>query len=267
MPVSALLLALAAASLHALWNLLVARAEDIRATTAVALGVGVVAFAPAAAFAGRIEAAAVPWIAASAALELVYFVLLTHAYRTAELSLVYPIARGTAPLVVLAGSTATGHRPSSTEIAGVAIVAAGIMLVRGVQRGTARGFALALVIGFLIAGYTLVDKEGIEHASPLPYLELVLAPVALVAALAVGRERVRRAVDRNAITAGVASFATYALVLAALQLAPAAPVAAVRETSIVIAVVLAWLFLRERVPIGRTVGAVLVVAGVALLAA
>src|SRR5438105_7354673 len=265
MPASALALALAAAFLHALWNLLVARAEDVRATTAVALGVGVLAFAPASAFAGRVETGAIPWIAASAALELLYFVLLTHAYRTAELSLVYPVARGTAPLVVLAGSVAAGHHPSGLETAGVATVAAGILLVRGLRRGSVRGFAFALAIGFVIAGYTLVDNQGIEHASPLPYLELVLAPVALVAALAVGRARLRAAAKPIGLAAGVASFGAYALVLAALQLAAAAPVAAVRETSVVIAVALAWLFLRERVTAARTAGAALVVFGIALL--
>jgi drug/metabolite transporter (DMT)-like permease len=265
MPVSALMLALAAAFLHALWNLLVARAEDIRATTAVALGVGVVAFAPVAAFAGRVEAGAVPWIAASAALELLYFLLLTHAYGTAELSLVYPIARGTAPLVVLAGSAAAGHRPSALETAGVAAVAAGILLVRGLRRGSVRGFAFALAIGVVIAAYTLVDNQGIEHASPLPYLELVLAPVALVAALGIRRPRLRAALRPVAIAAGLSSFGAYALVLAALQLSAAAPVAAVRETGVVIAVALAVVFLRERVSAARAAGAALVVSGVALL--
>jgi drug/metabolite transporter (DMT)-like permease len=265
MPVSALLLAVAAAFLHALWNLLVARADDTRATTAVALGVGVIAFAPVALFAGRVTVAAVPWLAASATLELVYFLLLTQAYRTAELSLVYPIARGTAPLVVLAGSAAAGHRPSGWETAGVAAVTAGILLVRGIGYGTVRGFALALTIGFVIAGYTLVDNQGIEHASPIPYLELVLAPVALVAALGLGPGRLRAAATPGALAAGLSAFGGYALVLAALQLAAAAPVAAVRETSVVIAVALARLFLRERVSLGRTVGSALVVAGVALL--
>jgi drug/metabolite transporter (DMT)-like permease len=265
MPASALLLALGAAFLHAFWNLLVARTEDVRGATAVASVVGVVAFAPAAAFAGRVTTAAVPWILASAVLELLYFLLLTHAYRTAELSLVYPIARGTAPLVVLAGSTAAGHRPTGLETGGVAAVAAGILLVRGIRRGTVRGFALALTIGFVIAGYTLVDNQGIEHASPLPYLELVLAPVALVVALGVGRARLRAAATPGALAAGLALFGSYTLVLAALQLAAAAPVAAVRETSVVIAVALAWLFLRERISAGRSAGAVLVVAGVTLL--
>src|SRR5207302_6925381 len=131
-------------------------------------------------------------------------------------------------------------------------VAGGILLVRGIRRGTVRGFALALAIGLVIAGYTLVDKQGIEHASPLPYLELALAPVALVGWLAVGRARLSAAAKPSAFAAGLASFGAYALVLAALQLAAAAPVAAVRETSVVIAVALAWLFLRERISVVRT---------------
>jgi drug/metabolite transporter (DMT)-like permease len=264
-------LALGAAVLHATWNALLARSRDVRSATTVALVVAIVLFAPFAAATWSVERAAVPWIVASAALELLYFLLLTTAYRLADLSLVYPIARGSAPILVLAGATVAGVTLGALQGVGVVLAGVGVMLVRGI-RGIVdrRGVFLSLAIGATIAGYTLVDKEGIEHAATLPYLELVLAPVA-VATLTLqlakgGVESLRAELTRPAVVAGVLSFAAYALALAALELAPAASVAAVRETSILFAVALGAFFLREQVSTGRVSGAVLVVTGVALVA-
>lgn len=130
---------------------------------------------------------------------------------------------------------------------------------------------LALTIAATIAAYTLVDNEGIEHASAVAYLELVLLPVAvaaLIAHAATGQlASLRAEIGSPALAAGVSSFAGYALALVALSLAPAAAVAAVRETSILVAVALGAIILREPVGPGRVAGAVLIVAGVALVAA
>lgn len=258
---TALALALGAAALHAGWNLLLAGSRDTLATLAVALTASVVVAAPVAALTWEVEAEAVPYIAGSAALELVYFFALAAAYTRYDLSLVYPVARGGAPVLVLLGALALGRLPSAAEAAGVLVVAAGVMLVRGRLGNVLPGLAIAA----LIAGYTIVDNAGIEHAHPIAYLELVLAPVALAALLAVPRARLRAALTPAAATAGIAGFAAYALVLAALERAPAAPVAAVRETSVVIAVALAATFLGERVTRARLAGAVAVAGGVALL--
>lgn len=268
MPVTALLLALAAAALHALWNLLLARSHDTEAATAVVLALGVVVYAPVAAATWHVEAAVVPYIACSAALELAYFALLAAAYRRAALSIVYPLARGIAPvLVLLAGAVFLAARPSAGEAAGVVVVALGVLLVRGLRR--ARGVLYGVAIAGLIAAYTLVDSRGIRHADPIAYLELELAgPAALYLAAvlaAKGVAPVRRELGLRALVAGAAVFGAYGLVLAALRLASAASVAAVRETSVVIAVVLAAPVLRERVGPSRLAGAVLVAGGVALL--
>jgi drug/metabolite transporter (DMT)-like permease len=267
---AALALTLAAAVLHAGWNVLLAGARDVRAATTVALGLSVLLFAPVAAATWRVEAAAVPWIAASAALELAYFVLLTRAYARSDVSLVYPIARGSAPVLVLAASVVMGTSLGVAQAAGVLLVGGGVVLVRGVSRPVdQRGVALAVAIGATIAGYTLVDKQGLQHAAVLPYLELVLAPVAAAVLLVEARSRrlaaVRAAAGGRTIVAALASFGAYALVLAALTRAPAAAVAAVRETSIVFAVGLSALLLRERVDAARALGAALVVAGVVVV--
>ena len=272
MPTSALVLALGAAFLHAFWNLILARAPDIEAATAVALVAGVIVFAPVAAVAWDAEREVVPFLVATSALELVYFVLLAAAYDRAELSFVYPIARGSAPvLVLLVAVVVLGDSASAAEIAGVLFVAAGVLLVRGIGgHGRARDLGLALAVAASITAYTLVDKHGIEYASPIVYLELsMIVPAAGFLALTLarrGRAAVRGAVGVAAVTAGLFTFGAYALVLAALERAPAAPVAAVRETSIVIATALAAPILRERVGAARLAGAVLVVVGVALLA-
>jgi drug/metabolite transporter (DMT)-like permease len=162
---------------------------------------------------------------------------------------------------------ALGAVVSGLQAAGVLVVAAGVLLVRGVRRG--RGTVLALTIACCIASYTVVDKEGLEHASPLAYLELVtLIPGLAYAAGFVatrGRAPLRAALGTRAVIAGLASFAAYGLVLTALTLAPAAPVAAVRESSVLVATALAAWFLNEHVTRRRLAGAALVVGGIALL--
>jgi drug/metabolite transporter (DMT)-like permease len=269
MPLSALLLALAAAFVHALWNLLLARARDTVAATGVALVVSVVVFAPVTAVVWSAEASVWPFVVASSALQLLYFALLATAYTRAELSVVYPLARGSAPvLVLLVGVAVLGAGASAGQVAGVLLVETGVVLVRG---GAPRhGVALALAIGGVIAAYTLVDKHGIRHASPVTYLELTMIAPSVAYAIAVTRAKglpvVRAAVTLPAFAAGIATFGAYALVLAALQRASAASVAAVRETSVVIAAVLAAPLLGERVGRARVAGACLVAAGVAALA-
>jgi drug/metabolite transporter (DMT)-like permease len=270
-PPTALALALTAAFVHAFWNLLLARARDVEAATAVALVVAVAVFAvPAAAF-WHADGRVWPYVAGSAAFELVYFALLAAAYRRAEFSVVYPIARGSAPVLVLVVAV-VALRASTPwqQAAGVAFVAAGIVFVRGFRHGAKRsGVAFGLTIGCCIAAYTLIDKHGIRYATPVSYLELTMTPpaIAYAAAVAAGKGLVALRAETNpaAILAGLATFGAYALVLAALARAPAASVAAVRETSVIIATVLAAVFLKERVGWVRMAGAVAVAAGIPLL--
>jgi len=271
MALSALILALAAAFVHAGWNLLLARARDPEAATAVALVVAIVVFAPVTVVVWRVELAVWPYLVASSALQLVYFVLLIAAYRRAALSVVYPIARGLAPVLVLvAGVVAVGASTSWAQAAGVALVAGGVLLIRGLRHPDRVGIAFGVAIACVIAAYTLVDKHGIVHATPIVYLELGMIPPTLVYAGGVvwlrGLQAVRAEVNAASFAAGIATFGAYALVLAALARAPAASVAAVRETSVVIAAALAAVVLRERVGPARLAGAVLVAGGVALLA-
>jgi uncharacterized membrane protein len=271
-PEEALALALVAACLHALWNLLIAAARDAEAATAVALAISVLVFAPIAAAGWDMSAKALPYAAASSALHLTYFALLAAAYRRADLSLVYPLARGLGPVFVLVVSLAAlGADLSTGESLGVVSVAAGVLLVARLRlRADREGILLSVGVAACIAAYTLVDKEGMRHAAPVPYLEVALAAPAAAYAVVVawkrGRRALRAAVGARPAVAGMGMFGAYALVLAALSIAPAAPVAAVRETSVVIATVLATVLLRERVGALRLAGAALVAVGIVTLA-
>jgi drug/metabolite transporter (DMT)-like permease len=270
-PFAAFALALSSAFVHALWNLLLARARDSEAATAVALIAGTIAFAPVAALTWELDSGVWPYLAASAALEVAYFALLAAAYDMGELSLVYPVARGSAPLLVALFSVVLlGTALHGLTVVGVVLIGVGIVLVRGFAGGDPRHLAFALGIGTTIAAYTLFDKAGLHHAKPLTYLELVVLPSAILYPLWIGRRKSLRAeLGVSSVLAGLAMFGAFGLALAAIRLAPQAfvpGVQALRETSVVIAVGAGALFLGERVSRLRAIGAVVVVAGVVALA-
>jgi drug/metabolite transporter (DMT)-like permease len=249
---------------------LLARAPDTDAATAAALAIALVVFAPFAALGWDVERAAVPYIALSAVFELGFFATLALALRSGEVGLVYPLARGVAPvLVLLVSVVALGTDVTGAQAAGVGVIAAGVLFARGFDgRASARDSGWALACGACIAGYTLTDSYGLDHASPVPYLECVLIPVVLIYVPLVARLRggVRRAATPRVGVAALCIFGAYALVLAALERAPAAPVAALRETSVVFATAYAALFLGEPAGGRRIAGAALVVAGITILA-
>jgi drug/metabolite transporter (DMT)-like permease len=272
-PLSAVALALGAAFLHAGWNVLLAGSRDTQSSTAGLLIWGVALLTVPALLTGGVSADAVPYIAASAVFELAYFVLLARAYDGGEVSVVYPIARGSAPVVVLVFSAiALKEGVPAGAVAGILAVALGVLLVGlGALRtevGTKgalprRDVWFGLAIGAVIASYTLVDSEGVERADPIAYLALVVAPCAVLYPLLT---KTRPDVGvRTAVTAA-ATFGAFLMVLAAFRLAAAAPVAAVRESSVVIAALLAAVVLHEPVDGRRLAGAVAVAAGVAAIA-
>jgi drug/metabolite transporter (DMT)-like permease len=267
-PASALLLALGSAVLHAAWNLLVARARDVQAATAATFLLSIAIAAPFAAIWWSAEPSVWPYALASTLLEIAYVVALAHAYRTTDLSFVYPLTRGLAPVLTLVASVAIlGHGIGATETAGVLVVAAGVVLVSSHGgHGDARALLVVATIAASIAAYTLVDRVGIQHAGALTYFVLVLAGPCLVYPPLVGREAIRRELGAGTVLAGIANVGSFALGLLALRYGPAAPVLAVRSSSIVLATLLAGRLLAERVARSRIAGSVLVFAGVVLLA-
>jgi drug/metabolite transporter (DMT)-like permease len=273
MPPEALALALGAAFLHATWNLTLARARDTHAAIGIAMLIGGIALLPIALLRWRIEPEALPYLAASCVAELVYFALLATAYGRSGLSLTYAIARGSAPVLVLIGGfVVLGIEITPWQAGGVVLVGIGVLLVRGLRAPAAiADVGLALLIALVIATYTLLDREGVRHADPFAYASILLivpgGAYLLVLARRGGRVRLGAALTPSIAYGGVAAGATYTAVLFALTLAPPASVTAVRESSIVMATALAAVILRESVSSSRWLGSLVVVAGVALVAA
>lgn len=266
MPAHALALVLASAAAHACWNVLLAGRRDMQAASTAALLIGLVAFSPAMAFTWHFSADALPWLAASAALELVYFVVLVFAYQRYELSLVYPVARGLAPVLVLVvGTSFLGVGAKPLDIAGVIVVSLGILLVRKPGKAELAGIALGVVIALCIMGFTLVDREGIQHAATIPFFSMALLPVAL-AGLALQRGAVLRAVDWRTAATGLSMFGGYATYLLALKHAAPHAAQATRESSIVMTTILAAVVLKEPVTRRRFAGVGIVLGGVVLIA-
>jgi drug/metabolite transporter (DMT)-like permease len=151
------------------------------------------------------------------------------------------------------------------------LVSAGVALLHRTGRRTgARDTLFGLVIGSCIAGYTVVDAHGLDHAAPFAYLEVVVGVPAFAYAAGMARTRglpaLRAEIGPATAAAGLAMFGSYGLVLLALTRAPAASVAAVRECSVLLTVLLAGVALREPLTLSRLVGALAVTVGIVSVA-
>jgi drug/metabolite transporter (DMT)-like permease len=267
LPLSALTLALGSAVLHAAWNLILGRARDVQAATATTFVVSI-AIAPFAAVWWHADPSVWPWALASTLLETLYVIALALAYRGGEVSFVYPLTRGLAPVLALGFAVvALGHGVSATEVAGIALVGIGVVAVRGVgARGDTFALLLTATIATTIAAYTLVDRVGIHRANALTYFVLTLAGPCLVYPPLVGARAMRASFSLAIVAAAVANLGSFVLGLLALRHGSAAAVLAVRSLSVVIATALAGRVLAERVSRLRLAGSLLVFAGIALLA-
>jgi drug/metabolite transporter (DMT)-like permease len=280
----AVAMALVAAVFHGTWNVLVKVSGDpittFRRATAMAAVVATASLVPAWLVFGRpaLSLAAVALCVLSSVLETAYLWLLSSAYRHGDLSTVYPIARGSAPLIsVFVGLLLLGERLSAPQLVGVGLLLVGILSVT-ISQARGRATLPALMTGVAIATYSSVDRIGVRLATPWLYawllftLMAIALPVSIWIASALGRYRPPQSVQqptwRQALLIGAFFWAGYFLVLWALSLAPLAVVAPVREIAIVaVAVWGVWrLRERERAAI-KLSGALATLAGVALLAA
>jgi uncharacterized membrane protein len=277
----ALALVLVAAFAHAGWNALSKRAPGGAAFVWSQTLVSCIAMVPVAAGGiwiddgARVSLAIVAMGIASGLLHGAYFVLLQRGYATGDLSLVYPLARGTGPVFATAGAIAIlGERPGPIAVAGTAAIAGGVVLLlatRGLSRGAA--LAYAVLTGLLIGIYTIWDGHAVRasHAEPLFYL--LITNLTVLAALTpfVARERamLRRLAGghlRVVAAVGLLSPLAYALVLFATRLAGVAYVAPAREVSILIGAAIGARYYAERGGWQRIAGAAAIVAGIIALA-
>ncbi len=272
-----LLVVLLAAALHATWNALVKGASDkLISMTAVVLGHAPFAML-ALPFVPFPDPASFPYIVGGAALHVGYQLFLLWAYRQGDLTQVYPIARGTAPLIVAGFSVLVFREQLSTmQFVAIATIGCGIMslvLVRGSQgMHNPVGAALALITGCFVAGYSMVDGYGARASgSPVGFYAwetlLNAATFAVIVAITSpgALQKTIRSHKKMMAVGGGASFAAYALVVWAFTQAPIAVVTALRETSIVFALLIGVFFLKERLNLVKLVSAMLTMLGALML--
>jgi uncharacterized membrane protein len=278
------------AVLHVAWNVRLKTASDPLRAATVGMLAASVAIVPigigAWLVAGRptLPGEGIALGIVSGVVEAGYFILLAAAYRRGDLSVVYPIARGTAPLLaVFFGVVLLGERLGLAGTAGVGLLIAGFLLLQRPWRALRRGgsgldpaVAFAFATGVTIATYTLIDRLGTRLIEPLTYAAILWVTTSVVLVgwvtfVAGGRVlSVGRAETRSAALGGFLTLGAYVLILTALSVAPLSGVAPLRESATVVAA--AWGSVRlgeavDRRETGRRVGAsLLIVAGALLLA-
>ena len=266
---------LGAAFLHALWNALIKTGASKQSAMVIlglcqafcGLCIGVWRGVP-------VQGAWV-WLLGSGLIHMFYQLFLSYAYEHGDLSRVYPIARGAAPMIVLAVTGfVLADRITGVEVVGILILGAGILLIaRGVFTQGEQRKMLPFAFGSAVAtaGYTITDGMGARAAGDavlyVGWLMMVSAVFYVPLAIAMQGTAVLRAPLRAwgvGLLAGVCSFAAYAIAVWAMTIAPIAVVAALRETSILFAVLIGWLIFGEKMTRDKGLAAVVIVAGVIL---
>lgn len=275
MPIDVLLLVLLGALLHASWNALVKSGSDKALDASlIAAGAAVccIPFLPFLPLPGMV---ALPFLIASAILQFAYFRLVAAAYTVGDIGLVYPVMRGVAPLIVAASSNLFLDETLSTAaLAGIAVISAGILtLAFEARRGGGRAIGLALANAVVIAGYTFVDGVGARQSgNAISYtLWMSLLPPVLLFSYAFyqrGFQPVAQHVRRNwwrGLAGGGGSILSYGLALWAMTKAPVAVVAALRETSILFAILISVFILKETASVWRYIAGGIIALGVLVM--
>ncbi len=279
MPLPAVLLVMIAAVCHATWNFIIKKVEDRQLITWWAIMVGVCGALPFIWSQIAQPAAVWPYLLTSALAETIYYLVLIYAYEQADFSLIYPLARGTAPVLMVVWSIAFLHEsPEPAGLAGVVIILFGIVIVgrgqgsRSRHSINAKGLWLALFVAVMISIYSVIDAAAVRKMAPLPYLMLVFALSGFLLAPFVlkqygWRAMVTKGRNRPLQIGAVAVLMplAYVLVLKAYAVAPVSYVGAMREVSIVFAALAGWRWLGEDFGKRRTLGALLIVAGILII--
>ena len=265
-----------AALLHASWNAMLKARRDTFLTTVLVAGGGGLLAALALPFVSAPAAASWPFIAASALVQGVYYRLLVATYRSGEMSLAYPLMRGSAPLLVaLASRPLIGEALGGMQWLGIGCICGGILALAGgaPARGTGRRtVTYALLTACTIATYTMIDGAGVRRSgAPAAYTMWIFLLTAIGFVLWARRGRpgelwpYARANPQVVVLGGVATLGSYGIALWAMTLAPVAAVAALRETSILFATAIAALFLREKIGVRKLAAIALVAGGAAVM--
>ena len=280
----ALTLILGAAVIHATWNLINKQASGHATFTWIVAVLSALFYAPATIaiieiWQLKFSFVEVGMMAGSAALHTGYFLLLNQGYRVGDLSLVYPLARGTGPLLsTVAAILFLGERPSAIALVGALLIIGGVMVLAGNfarlrQSGTRAAVGYALITGLFIAAYTLWDKQAVSHFAIMPMVldwganlgrAILLTPFALrysEEAVIEWREH-----KWEAVAVAILIPLSYILVLTAMSFTPVSYVAPAREISILIGTALGARLLAEGDAPRRLAAAGAMVLGIVALA-
>jgi len=275
-PPLAIAAAIASAIIHASWNAALKGGRGDRVVDAFLIAIGGMATALVLfAFMGVPNAASWPYLVASVIIHLFYWLTLFKAYDLGDLSHIYTLSRGSAPLLVTLGAAFAAHEiPPPLKALGVVLVSAGVLAVGASPNAPLRATLWALSIGVCIASYSLVDALGARiSGNAALYVGWTSGVMGVpMVAFAVWRRGSKQLLADASVAPwrgifiGVISFAGYGLVLWAQTFAPIAQVTALRETSVVWGALIAFLFLREHLGLRRWLGAAIVALGAGLIA-
>jgi drug/metabolite transporter (DMT)-like permease len=285
MPPTALGLLLIAAALHATWNLFVKRAREKQIFTWCALLVGAICFAPLLVQVVSFPLSILPYVISSAIFEASYYFVLIRAYQNGDFSLVYPMARGSAPvLLTIWAILFLGERPRLYGLIGIGLLILGLIIVGGKSWWTSRSLrktsslsssalVLALGVACCISIYSAIDGAAVHQVAPLPYTVLIIALSGLLLTPAVlsryGSQAIITEWRTNwprIILVGILSLLSYMLVLLAYSIARVSYAGSIREISVVFAAFLGWRWLGEDFGLVRVIGAIFIFAGILVIA-
>lgn len=266
------LLVLMAASMHAVWNALVKTSGDRLAVMVGISAVGGVAGLVVLPFAVTPAPASWPYLALTTAIHIGYYLFLLRAYGIGDLSQVYPIARGGSPLILaLISGPVVGEALSVTQVAGVGLISLGIISL-SLGKGSRLALLYAVCTACFIAAYSATDALGVRRSgSPLGYIAwLFFLDGAMMLAFGFWRRgrtlfSPSRVDWRQWLGGGVLAVGAYGIVVWCYNLGAAAPVSALRETSVIFAALIGTLFLGERFGVRRMIAAAVVAAGIVVM--
>jgi drug/metabolite transporter (DMT)-like permease len=282
MPFLAIALLLTSAALHALWNLLLKQSSEKYVAMGWQVMISGIISIFALFFTGLPPRSMWPFALLSMTLEAIYFILLSFAYSNHDFSLVYPVARGAVPALVVLWSivflreipTTGGFIGIATVICGLVIIGASGFLQFHESKPQSKGIAIALSIALITSIYTLIDGFAVKHGPVLPYALSIftLVPI-LTTPIIVRRYGWKHFIEAwhkqstRLILVGFLGPVAYLFALFAYSLAPVNYSVAIREVSLVIGAFAGWQFLGEKLGKIRVLGAVVIFSGIALIAA
>jgi len=281
MPTFAILLLLISAILHTSWNLLIKQAEDKYIVTWWMVTIGGLFALIALLFTGLPPRAMWPFALLSICVEATYFTTLSYAYHDNDFSLIYPVARGSAPAFLALWSFIFLHEKlTSGGMLGLGLIIGGLLVIgintlsqAHITHVHFKGVAVAIFIALLISIYTTIDGAAVRDGFAIPYVMSMFAFVPIPLTPFIFREykweRIKTALVNQPIRvplAGVLGVLAYLMAVFSYSIAPLTYAGAVREVSVVFGALVGWWFLKEKMGGVRVLGAVVIFAGILVIA-